>query len=585
MHPNIRKTRHLFDHPFAFLSRILLPAVLVLALSLLLASCQKAETPRFLKIGLPEEPQSLNLWLGTDANSKRILSQIYQPLFRRHPETLKIIPWLAAADPVFDPEKLTYTVTLRDAKWSDGSDFTSEDVLFTRQLFFDFKIPGHYSKWKLITEIQAPDAHTVVFHLKEPSAIFMSRIMTVPIVSKVEWQDVVKQALTTQKPLRTLQDHVITKPIGTGPFVLTEVKKGAYIHMKKNPYFFGTGLTLGGHLLGPYVEDILFRVYGTSDVAILALKKGDIDYYWWDIQAGHLEDLKGQDDIDLYFNKKSALYYMGFNLRQPPFNDRALRRAVATVVDKQFILTRVLQGYGTPMQSVVPSGNHFWYNPDVRTYGDGLPGEERIKAAVKILTDAGYTWQTPPVAIDGSIVEPSTILMPLGEEMDKFVILTPPADYDPRRAFVGTMVQEWLRKLGMPAFSRPMAFNALLDTVKGKHEFDAFVLGYGKLNLDPDYLRAFFYSKNDRPRGWNMSGYTNVEFDKLADAQRRVIDPEQRRQLIYRMQEMILDDVPYLPLYNPNIIEATLNQRFKGWVAKVDGIGNIWSMCVVKPVE
>ena len=355
--------------------------------------------------------------------------------------------------------------------------------------------------------------------------------------------------------------------------------------MKKNPYFFGTGLTLGGHLLGPYVEDILFRVYGTSDVAILALKKGDIDYYWWDIQAGHLEDLKGQDDIDLYFNKKSALYYMGFNLRQPPFNDRALRRAVATVVDKQFILTRVLQGYGTPMQSVVPSGNHFWYNPDVRTYGDGLPGEERIKAAVKILTDAGYTWQTPPVAIDGSIVEPSTILMPSGEEMDKFVILTPPADYDPRRAFVGTMVQEWLRKLGMPAFSRPMAFNALLDTVKGKHEFDAFVLGYGKLNLDPDYLRAFFYSKNDRPRGWNMSGYTNVEFDKLADAQRRVIDPEQRRQLIYRMQEMILDDVPYLPLYNPNIIEATLNQRFKGWVAKVDGIGNIWSMCVVKPVE
>ncbi len=454
MRPNIRKIWHLFDHPYLFLSRVLIPAALLLVM-VLTVSCQGGKKPQFLKIGLPEEPQSLNLWLGTDANSKRILGQIYQPLYLRHPETLKIIPWLAAADPVFDPEKLTYTVTLRSAKWSDGSEFTSEDVLFTRQLFFDFKIPAHYSKWKLITDIEAPDAHTVVFHLKEPSAIFMSRIMTVPIVSRVEWADVAKQALTTEKPLRTLQDHVITHPIGTGPFVLKEFKKGAYIHMKKNPYFFGTGLTLGGHLLGPYVEDLLFRVYGTSDVAILALKKGDIDYYWWDIQAGHLEDLKGQDDIDLYFNKKSALYYMGFNLRQPPFNDRALRRAVATVMDKAFILTRVLQGYGTAMHSVVPSGNHFWYNPDVKKYGDGLSREERIKAAVAILKDAGYSWKTPPVAADGTVVEPSTIVLPSGKEMDKFVILTPPADYDPRRAFVGTMAQEWLRALGMPPSPGP----------------------------------------------------------------------------------------------------------------------------------
>lgn len=571
-----------FDRSYSYLSCILIPAVFVLVLA---ASCHKEKPSLYLKIGLPEAPQSLNLWLGTDANSKRILSQIYQPLYRRHPKTLKIIPWLAAADPVFDPEKSTYTVTLRQAKWSDGSDFTSEDVVFTRQLFFDFKIPGRYSKWKLIHKIDAPDPHTVVFHLKEPSAIFMSRIMTVPIVSKAEWQDVVKKALATEKPLRTLQDHVVTHPMGTGPFVLTQVKKGAYIHMKKNPYFFGTGLTLGGHVLGPYVDDILFRVYGTSDVAILALKKGDIDYYWWDIQAGHLEDLKGQDDIDLYFNKKSALYYLGFNLRKPPFHDRALRRAVATVVDKEFILTRVLQGYGTPMNSVVPSGNHFWYNPDVKTYSHGLPREDRIKAAVKILSTAGYTWQTPPVGEDGSVVEPSPIQLPSGRKMDKFVILTPPADYDPRRAFVGTMVQEWLRDLGMPAFARPMAFTALLDTVKGKHEFDAFVLGYGKLNLDPDYLRAFFYSKNDRPRGWNMSGYSNPEFDAIADAQRRTIDPEERQQLIYKMQKIILADLPYLPLYNPNVIEATLNQRFKGWVSKVNGIGNIWSMCTVKPVD
>lgn len=269
--------------------------------------------------------------------------------------------------------------------------------------------------------------------------------------------------------------------------------------MTKNPHFFGSGQTIGGHLLGPYVDSILFSVYGTSDVAILALKKGDIDYYWWDIQPGYIKDLKEQGSIDLYFNKKSALYYLGFNLRKAPFNDRALRQAIATVIDKEFIMTRILQGFGTPMDSIVPSGNHFWYNPKVKQYGPGLSHDQKIKAAVEILKVAGYAWETSPVAADGSIVTPSDLILPSGEKMDKFVILTPPADYDPKRAFAGTMIQEWLRELGMPAFSRPMAFNSLLDTVKGKHEFDAFVLGYGKLDLDPDYLRSFSIQKTTSP--------------------------------------------------------------------------------------
>ena len=70
-------------------------------------SCQ-AETPQgLLRIGLPEEPRTLNLWLASDANSRKILSQIYQPLYIRHPKTLKLIPWLAAGDPIYDKEKIT----------------------------------------------------------------------------------------------------------------------------------------------------------------------------------------------------------------------------------------------------------------------------------------------------------------------------------------------------------------------------------------------------------------------------------------------------------------------------------------------
>jgi ABC-type transport system substrate-binding protein len=276
---------------------------------------------------------------------------------------------------------------------------------------------------------------------------------------------------------------------------------------------------------------------------------------------------------------------MGFNLRKPPFNDKALRQAIAGVINKEFILTRILQNYGEPMHSIVPSGNHFWYNPNVEKYGHGQSHEKRVTTAYHLLGAAGYTWDTPPVDDQGNVVKASSIRLPSGKLMEDFVILTPPADYDPKRAFAGTMIQEWLREMGMPAFSRPMSFNSLIDTVKGKREFDGFILGYGNLNLDPDYLRSFFYSKNDRPRGWNMSGYQNSDFDRIADLQRSAMDTRVRKEMIWKMQKILLEDVPYIPLYNPHILEAVCTSRFNGWLERVDGIGNIWSLCLVKPEQ
>ncbi|MCK5099498.1 MAG: ABC transporter substrate-binding protein, partial [Desulfobacteraceae bacterium] len=563
------------------LKRILFTGLVILISGMVL-SCHKKDDTSLLKIGLPEEPKSLNVWLASDANSRKILSQIYQPLYTRDPKTLKIIPWLAKEDPVFNKEKLSYTVKLRAAKWSDGSNFTADDVVFTKKLFLDFKIPGHGSKWKTIKKIDVIDDHTLVFYLKKPSAIFLSRVLTAPMVSRKEWESVAVRAKKTEKPLRTLQNHIVESPLGTGPFILADYKKGAYIYMKKNPYFFGTGKKIAEFILGPYVDSILFKIYGTSDVAILALKKGDIDMFWWDIQPGYIKDLKEQPNIKVFLNKKSALYYLGFNLRKPPFDDKILRQAIATLINKEFILTRILQNYGSPMRSIIPSGNTFWHNPDVRQYGVGLNNEERFKTAYELLKKAGYTWDKEPVISNKGIVAGQGIRLRGGKLMDNFVILTPPADYDPKRAFAGMMIQEWIRKMGLPAFARPMSFNSLIDRVKGKHDFDAFILGYGKLDLDPDYLRAFFYSEYDKPRGWNMSGYKNPSFDKIAKKQRSVIDEEQRKKLIWEMQAILMEDIPYIPLYNPHILEAVFNERFKGWVEKVDGIGNIWSLCMVK---
>ncbi|MBW1804600.1 MAG: ABC transporter substrate-binding protein [Deltaproteobacteria bacterium] len=372
---------------------------------------------QMIKIGMKDEPKTLNIWLARDRWSLRVLSQIYQPLYYRDPKTLESIPWLAESQPKFDPAELSYTVTLRPAKWSDGTAITSGDVAFTGALIKEFKVPRRYSYWKFIKKMETPDDRTVKFYLKRPMAVFLSRTLFTPIVQKKEWAGIVEKSRGAEKPLNTLIKHKIVTPVGSGPFAIKEWRQGAYLFLKKNEHFFGQGKKLAGHMLGPYIDGLIFKFYGTSDAAVLALKKGSIDMFWWGIEPGYLDDLKKEKDIRLITNERSALYYMGLNVRKPPFNDANLRRAIATLIDKDFIITRILQGHGIKMDSIIPPGNRFYHCPDVPRYGDGLSREERIRKAHKILQQAGYTWKVPPVDTSGKVAKGQEIRLPDGKPM------------------------------------------------------------------------------------------------------------------------------------------------------------------------
>jgi len=540
---------------------------------------------QFLKVGLSEEPKTLNIWLASDRWSSSILSEIYQSLVTRDPETHELIPWLASRMPEYDPQTLSYTVTLRDAKWSDGTDVSAEDVAFTANLILDFKVPRHFDRWSFVKRIEVVDGKTVRFFLEKPMAVFLSRTLTTPIVSKKEWDSVVQRAKNADKPLTALINHKVEHPLGNGPFSVKEWKGGAYLFMVPNAHFFGKGLVLGGKTLGPYIDGILFKFFGTSDAAILSLKKGDIDMFWWSIQAGYLEDLKKDPKIELFYNERSAIYFMGFNLRRPPFNAAVLRKAVALLIDKAFIISRILQGNGVVMDSVVPAGNKTYHCPSKKEKEKTLSHEERIREAFSLLKASGYRWKVPPVNGSGGITRAEELRLPDGKALENFTILTPPADYDPLRAMTGTIIQEWLRDFGIPASAKPMAFGSLLDQIKVRREFDAFILAYGQLALDPDWIRSFFHSDNDKVRGQNMSGYANPDFDRMADLSACTMDNDERRKLICDLQEMLRRDLPYLPLYTPKMIEAVRNDRFTGWVSTLEGIGNTWSFCLLKPMQ
>jgi len=568
--------------PLLFISLILL--ITAWSVFFTMGCSRESHVSPEIKIGLLEEPKTTNIWRGSDASSNRILSLIYQPLYIRDPETLDFVPWLAASDPVYDEATLSYRITLRNAKWSDGSPLTSADVAFTAKVIQEFKIPRFYSNWDFIKAVETPDDQTILFYLHTPQATFLSRTLTTPIVSKKEWDYLITEFNRTESPLTALLNHRIEKPLSNGPYNLKEWKQGAYLHLKRNDLFFGKGKTIQNRLLGPYLDGMIFKIFGTSDTAILALKKGDIDMFWWAIQPGYLEDLQKAKDIRIHSNEKSALYYLGFNVRKPPLNDIHLRQAIATLIDKEFILARLLQGHGVRMDAIVPSGNPYWHCPDVTLYGNGLSRDERIKQAYTILKTTGYSWERPPVDDSGKAVNGKGMKDPHGNPLHTITILAPPADYDPIRAQAGIFIQEWLRRVGIPVQVKPVASSSLSEQVQVRRKFDAFIHGYGNLSLDPDYVRSFFHSKEDKVRGRNASGYHNAEFDRISDESAITMDKEKRRQLLWQMQQIISRDVPWIPLYYPNTIEAVRTDRFAGWVDMPVGIGNWWSFCMLKPI-
>ena len=535
------------------------------------------------KSAFPQEPKTLNVWAATDVWSNKVLNQLLQPLYIREPKGLKLIPWLAAEDPIYDPDTLSYTIKIRPSKWSDGSEFTSEDVAFTGHVIKTFKVPRFISNWDFIKKIETPNKHTVRFFLSEPKALFLSRTLTTPIVQKEQWAPVCARAEKEAKPVSVLLKESGIRPISSGPFTFKKWEKGDHLLLEKNRHFFGSGKEISGFKLGPYVNGIRFRFVGDKDAAVLGLFTGSIDMFWWGLQESYIHDLESDPNIKVFTNEKSALYYVGFNVRKKPFNDLYFRKAIALSMDKPFILKRIVQGYAVVSNSIIPSSNTFWYDPNVPKYGEGFTREQRIRKAYKLLREVGYTWELPPVGADGKVEKGQGIRFPDGAPMETLTILTPPAEYDPKRAMVGNMVREWLSMLGIPVAAKSLSLGYLLPKVKKVHDFDFFVLGYGNLSLDPDYLRNFFLSTNNKPNGWNTSGYNNPKFDQIANASADALDINKRRELIWKMQDIIMEDVPWIPLYSPKVTEGVRQDRFTGWVEMVGGIGNRWSFCCIKP--
>ena len=571
-----------------------------LALSTIFANPIPAFSKTYLKVAILKEPRNLNPFMTSDAWTKKVISLIYQPLYLVDPDTQTLTPWLAKDQPIYNPDDKTVTFHLREMKWDDGTEFTAEDVVFSGEIIKKFRIPRYYAYWEFVEKIVALDKRTIRMTLKKPMAVFPRRSLTSWIVQKKKWQPLVKLAEKRlgvskdpqgtegpafQEALKMIQTHMVNDPTGLGPFKFSSRKKGAYILLVKNDHFFGRGMTISGRTLGPYIDGVIFKVFGTLPAATLALKEGKIDFLWKGISQAFVQDLVPNPDVSVPMTLAQGYRYLGFNLRRPPMSDVAFRHAVAYLINKDFIVKQILHDHGQRLDTFVPPSNAFYYDSNTPAYGKGMDRKIRTQDAYAILTASGYTWEIPPLDTKGLLQKGKGLIGPDGKTVSHLTLITPPAHYDTEAAATGKTIQEWLSDFGIPISWNTMAFGSLLHQVKFKRDFDMFIMGWRGLSLDPDYLRRFFHSSYDAPNQWDYTGYNNAEFNRLAELQAETLDLKERRRIVLRMQNLLTTDLPCIPLYIPHRMEGIRTDRFVGWVKQVGGVGNIWTFCLLRPVQ
>ena len=566
------------------------------------------------RVGIAEDMTTTNYWayIGPDGTvwNGYVLGGDKPSLYGYSAQRYDWIPSLASdfpsplAEEMVDGRTLWATeVKLKEGvAWSDGLPVTAEDFVFTAHTAVDFELTG---SWPAIVdpdffdhaEAVGPYDLKIYFKKKPGLARWQFGLAFMPIFSRNYWEPVVAEAGEAGDVIeqqKSLYAHVPENEPSAGGFIFEQWERGAFAEKTNNQdySFAGTEIALyangayssstpgaydfsafgepvGEAILeyteGPHAESTIYSIYGSQDAAVLALKKGDIDFMLnpLGLSTGLQEQLRGEPALTTIENTSDGVRYLGFNFRKAPMNIKEFRQAVATLIDKEFMVETVLQGVAIPIYTMVPEGNGAWYNPDVPLIGKDLTRTERISRSVELLKSAGFTWETEPrVSEDGRFVEQQGegLRMPDGEPVPAMEVLAPSAGYDPLRSTFAIWIERWLNEIGIPLKANLTGFNVIVEKVFDQQDFDMWILGWG-LSAFPDYLENFFHSRNSQLEGHNPGGYNNPEFDRLADQLLAETDLEAARQQVLEMQAFIAEDLPYVVLFDTPIVETYRSER------------------------
>ena len=489
------------------------------------------------------DPKTFNPIIVVDANSVAAVADVFESLVRLDPRTAEMEPLLAERwETNADGTEVTFHLR-KDVRWHDGQPFTAADVVFTFDALYDERVPNSLKSILTIDgqriAVEAVDDSTVRLRLPHPFAPLLNALAALMIVP----QHVLGPSLEVGEFAR--QWGIDTPPeriVGTGPYRLDKYVPAQYIHWARNPNYWMRD-DAGRQL--PYLNEQTIRIVPNQDTAYLKFLAGETDIHT--PRPEEVPDLRAQAaarDISVQevgldtgtlfvtFNRNPA-HYLADGKSDPRltwFTDQHFLRAIAHSIDKTSIINTVLHGYGKPAVSYLSPENKDFYDPSLQDYPYDL---ERAR---QLLAEGGYTDRDGDGIIedrDGHPIE-FTLYTNAGNQL--------------REKICAILKQDW-ESLGMKVNFKALDFGLLVEKLDATFDWDAMLMGFTG-GVEPHNGANLLLSSGNLHL-WNPNQQTpatewEAELDRQVDLGARALDPEQRRQAYWRVQEILNQQLPLI---------------------------------------
>jgi len=445
------------------------------------------------------EPPVIVTAINQQGPTQYVAGKIYESLLT-YTTDLKPQPGLAKSWEA-SPDGLTYTFHLQDnVKWHDGKPFSADDVVFS----LSDMLPKTHARArvilnKFVDSVTAPDPKTVVIKLKTPFPAFM--LMFEPGFAPIMPKHIYAGTDYMNNPANQ-------KPVGTGPFMFKEWKRGEYIKLVRNPDYWKPGK--------PYLDELVFNVIPDAASRAVAFERGSVDVLrGGDVDNVDIKRLRALPDVEYTtagWEMFSPQAYLIFNMRKPPFDNVKVRQAVMAAINRKLVVNNIFFGLG------------------------------KVSTGPFVMTEMFYDKNMP--ALDFDMKKARALIKESGIQPGDYTIRQLSFPYGSTWDRLGEYTKQALEQLGFKVNLESTDAGGWASRT-GNWDFDLttnFIYQYG----DPALGVQRLYVSSNIVKGSpfaNVQGYNNPELDKVWEAAASEVDPARRQAQYTQIQKTLVNDV------------------------------------------
>lgn len=538
--------------------RVLLAITLVLIIST--AGCTKGEIKEdegasvrgnFIEGASGGDAESLNRILISDATSSSYYEHTVDSL-ATYDNKFNIQLRCLAKDVEVSPDGLVYTITIRDdLKWSDGSQVTAEDYVYTLKnlMFSDWLNYPYKGDWqeevneeKVFVTPEVTDATTfkITRQVVDPEFVYIIYdLFPYPKYIATRYEGDVKTF--TEAP----EFNNLTYTGNLGPYRLKEWNRNDKLVVERNPEYY-----LGQDVGAPYFDQYIVKLFGTPAVRQAALEAGDITYTG--IEPEQANRFRNMKNIRVYTIPSGGCTVLAFNQRANGWEglkNKAIRQAIAMSVSKDTITQSVLLGFAEPAFSFIPSISPWYDKESLVRYGVGELYDK--KKAAEIFYQEGYGVKKEDGTINVTNKDGGTLHLVLVTNQGSKV--SEDIAFQVRRDLIALGIETEIKLVSWPMLLRQFMENKVPGTDQeprnnngpeavSEQAWDIILLGFGSDVLAPSGSRVFYATDE----GLNFMGYSNPEVDDLFKQIKteEALDKEARKQIYAKLSLLLSEDLP-----------------------------------------